>query len=203
MSTRSSAAIAARDHYDSTRADSPLVEADGSIVVDTTGLSIDEVLDRIEQLLERRMTKISTRARRATPCSDRAAYQTVRFIVTVVLPHLVPHDRRGPRARAGRRAVHPGAHASQHPRHADRVGRHTRRMRFMGKDKYWKNKPFGRLLSALGGFPVTRGTADREALRRCIAVLEARRAAGAVPRGRAQERPDRAAAVRRCRPTSP
>ena len=45
-------------------------------------------------------------------------------------------------------------------------------MRFMGADKYWKNKAFGRLLTALGGFPVTRGTADREALKRCIAVLE-------------------------------
>jgi 1-acyl-sn-glycerol-3-phosphate acyltransferase len=42
----------------------------------------------------------------------------------------------------------------------------------MGADKYWKNKAFGRLLTALGGFPVTRGTADREALKRCIAVLE-------------------------------
>ena len=47
------AAIERRDHHDSSRTDSPLVEADGSIVVDTTGLSIDEVLARIEQLLER------------------------------------------------------------------------------------------------------------------------------------------------------
>ncbi|MEN9506930.1 MAG: hypothetical protein RI958_2856 [Actinomycetota bacterium] len=47
-----------------------------------------------------------------------------------------------------------------------------RRMRFMGADKYWVSKPFGRLLSALGGFPVTRGSADREALKRCITVLE-------------------------------
>jgi 1-acyl-sn-glycerol-3-phosphate acyltransferase len=31
----------------------------------------------------------------------------------------------------------------------------------------------GWTLSALGGFPVSRGTADREALRRCILVLEA------------------------------
>lgn len=46
-----------------------------------------------------------------------------------------------------------------------------RRMRFMGADKWWKNKWFGRLLTALGGFPVTRGTADREALKRCIDVL--------------------------------
>jgi 1-acyl-sn-glycerol-3-phosphate acyltransferase len=47
-----------------------------------------------------------------------------------------------------------------------------RRMRFMGADKYWKNDKFGRLLSALGGFPVTRGSADREALKRCIDVLQ-------------------------------
>jgi len=46
------AAIAARDHYDSSRADSPLREADGSIVVDTTGLGIEEVLDRITSLLD-------------------------------------------------------------------------------------------------------------------------------------------------------
>jgi CMP/dCMP kinase len=47
------AAIERRDHHDTSRSDGPLVEADGSIVVDTTGLGIDEVLERIEQLLER------------------------------------------------------------------------------------------------------------------------------------------------------
>lgn len=47
-------AIAARDNYDSTRADSPLAQADGSIVVDTTGLSIDQVLAEIEGLLKSR-----------------------------------------------------------------------------------------------------------------------------------------------------
>jgi 1-acyl-sn-glycerol-3-phosphate acyltransferase len=46
-----------------------------------------------------------------------------------------------------------------------------RRLRYMGKDTLWRNGAFGWLLSALGGFPVTRGTADREALRRCIEVL--------------------------------
>ena len=47
----------------------------------------------------------------------------------------------------------------------------SRRLRYMGKDSLWRNRAFGWLLSALGGFPVTRGTADREALRRCIEVL--------------------------------
>ncbi len=49
----------------------------------------------------------------------------------------------------------------------------SRRLRYMGKDSLWKKRPIGWTLSALGGFPVTRGTADREALRRCVAVLEA------------------------------
>ena len=48
-----------------------------------------------------------------------------------------------------------------------------RRLRFMGKDTMWKHRPFGWMLSAFGAFPVTRGTADREALRRAIEVLEA------------------------------
>lgn len=46
-------AIATRDRYDSTRHDSPLREADGSIIVDTTGLGVDEVLDMIERLMPR------------------------------------------------------------------------------------------------------------------------------------------------------
>lgn len=47
-----------------------------------------------------------------------------------------------------------------------------RRMRFMGADKWWSNKWFGKLLTMLGGFPVTRGTADREALKRSMALLD-------------------------------
>ena len=45
-------ALAARDHYDSTRDDSPLTEAAGSTLVDTTGRSIEEVLQHIVRLLE-------------------------------------------------------------------------------------------------------------------------------------------------------
>lgn len=47
-----------------------------------------------------------------------------------------------------------------------------RRLRYMGKDTLWKKQPFRWLLSALGGFPVTRGSADREALHRCVQVLQ-------------------------------
>jgi len=39
--------VARRDHADSSRAASPLVVADGAIVVDTTGVGIDDVVARI------------------------------------------------------------------------------------------------------------------------------------------------------------
>jgi len=39
-----------RDHADSSRAASPLVVADGAVVVDTTGIGIDEVVGRIASM---------------------------------------------------------------------------------------------------------------------------------------------------------
>jgi 1-acyl-sn-glycerol-3-phosphate acyltransferase len=118
------------------------------------------------------MTKISTQLVGNTR-ADRAAYQIVRFIVTTFCRvwcrmsvegrEHVPAEGLFILAPTHRSILDtPIASAATH-----------RRMRFMGADKYWKNKAFGRLLTALGGFPVSRGTADREALRRCIAVLEA------------------------------
>jgi len=47
-----------------------------------------------------------------------------------------------------------------------------RRMRFMGKDSIWKYKPIGKIMTGLGAFPVTRGSADLEALKRCIAIVQ-------------------------------
>ena len=48
----------------------------------------------------------------------------------------------------------------------------TRRIRFMGKQEVWKYRRLGWLFSSLGAFPVSRGSADREALSRCVSVLE-------------------------------
>ena len=64
-----------------------------------------------------------------------------------------------------------------------------RRMRFMGKDSLWKVKQLGWIFSALGGFPVSRGTADREALKRCIAVLQGGEPLVLFPEGTRQSGP--------------
>ena len=65
----------------------------------------------------------------------------------------------------------------------------SRRMRFMGKDTIWKIKPIGWIISSLGAFPVTRGSADREALKRCITVLEAGEPLVLFPEGTRQSGP--------------
>jgi 1-acyl-sn-glycerol-3-phosphate acyltransferase len=65
----------------------------------------------------------------------------------------------------------------------------SRRVRFMGKDSLWKDKYIGAFLSLLGGFPVTRGAADLEALKRCVAVLDAGEPLVMFPEGTRQHGP--------------
>ncbi|MEX0848126.1 MAG: lysophospholipid acyltransferase family protein [Ilumatobacteraceae bacterium] len=103
---------------------------------------------------------------------DRAAYQ---FVRTVVVTFCRTWCRMSIEGRQHVPAEGPFLLAPVHRSILDTPissGVTRRRMRFMGADKYWDNRAFGRLLSSLGGFPVTRGSADREALKRCIAVLE-------------------------------
>lgn len=118
------------------------------------------------------MTKISTKLT-GNKVLDRVAYKIVRFIVTAFCRTWCRMTVEG------RENVPVEGLFLLAPTHRSILdtpissGVTRRRMRFMGADKYWKNKAFGRLLTALGGFPVSRGTADRQALKRCIAVLEA------------------------------
>lgn len=65
-----------------------------------------------------------------------------------------------------------------------------RRLRYMGKDSLWQSsRAAGWLLSALGAFPVSRGTADREALQRCLEVLEGGEALVLFPEGERKSGP--------------
>lgn len=48
-----------------------------------------------------------------------------------------------------------------------------RRMRYMGKDSLWRSRALGWFITALGAFPVRRGSADREALRTTLEVIRA------------------------------
>ncbi len=64
-----------------------------------------------------------------------------------------------------------------------------RRIRFMGKDSLWKYRWAGTFFSSLGGFPVQRGTPDREALRRCEEALRGGEPVVLFPEGTRQSGP--------------
>ena len=65
-----------------------------------------------------------------------------------------------------------------------------RRLRYLGKDTLWKGHGFwGRVFTALGGIPIARGSADRDALRTCIEVLEAGEPLVIFPEGTRQHGP--------------
>jgi 1-acyl-sn-glycerol-3-phosphate acyltransferase len=64
-----------------------------------------------------------------------------------------------------------------------------RRVRFMAKASMWKIGWFGRFISMCGAFPVHRGTADREAFKRAIAVLEAGEPLVLFPEGERKDGP--------------
>lgn len=134
------------------------------------------------------MTRIETKLVGST-WIDRAAYAFVRTLVTVFC-------RTWCRMRIeGREHVPATGAFLLAPVHRSILdtpiasGITRRRMRFMGADKYWKKAWFGRVLTALGAFPVTRGSADREALKRCITVLRAGEPLVLFPEGERKEGP--------------
>ena len=61
-----------------------------------------------------------------------------------------------------------------------------RQVHFMAKSELWKFKPLGWLVDGLGAFPVRRGEADREAIRRALGLLDQRAAVGIFPEGTRQ-----------------
>ena len=66
-----------------------------------------------------------------------------------------------------------------------------RRLRYLAKDSLWKGGGFwAKVFTALGGIPVARGTADREALRTCVEVIEAGEPLVIFPEGTRQLGPE-------------
>ncbi len=184
-------ALARRDRLDSTRTASPLAVADDAWVLDTTGRTIDDIVDEIVS----RVPVIDEPAPPPPSASPpegssgppggapdpavtgpptgaaRALYGAVRVLVNGI-------------CRAYWRATYEGLDhipatgafilAPVHRSFIDFglvAAVSKRRIRYMGKDSLWKVSWFGSFISALGAFPVRRGAADREALRRCLEII--------------------------------
>jgi cytidylate kinase len=184
--------LARRDRLDSTRATSPLVAAPDALLIDSTGRTVEDIVEQIVAA-----ANPSPRAAPAAPPppssspspppSDRPdpdfdstpkpmiLYRTCWYILWVLmrLYWRVTYE--------GREHVptdEPFILAPAHRSFLDFAlvsGLTRRRLCYMAKDSIWKYPFFNRFLYALGAFPVHREGTDREALRRCMAVLQQRR----------------------------
>lgn len=65
----------------------------------------------------------------------------------------------------------------------------ARRMRYLGKDTMWKYEHLGKMFTAMGAIPVSRGAIDREALKRCIEVLNSGQPLVLFPEGERKDGP--------------
>lgn len=65
-----------------------------------------------------------------------------------------------------------------------------RRLRYMGKESLWKTRASGWFFTGLGGFPVQRGAADREALRVALEVVARGEPLAMFPEGTRQQGPE-------------
>jgi len=200
--------IATRDAYDSGRALAPLRKADDAVEIDTTGLTIAQVIDLV-----------CARASAARPSSGRPLPNVTEDSASQMSAALPPkwllsRMVRSPldtllyrfaycfipslwrplfRMRISGREHFPlsGAVvlACNHRSNLDPffLGVSVpRQVHFMAKAELWKVRPLGRVIDRLGSFPITRGEADRQAVRRALEVLGAGAVLGIFPEGHRQ-----------------
>jgi cytidylate kinase len=207
--------IAARDAYDSGRELAPLRRADDAMEIDTTGMSIAEV---IEAVCARAAAARPLATPATTPTSPSGARPPQR-------PEMSPGSadvRKWTLSRMVRSPLDtllyrfaysfiptlwrllfrmeisgqehfplsgPVVLASNHRSNLDPffLGVSApRQIHFMAKAELWKVSILGYLIDRLGAFPINRGEADRQAVRRALEVLVAGAVLGIFPEGHRQ-----------------
>jgi cytidylate kinase len=208
------AAIVSRDAYDSGRAIAPLRKAEDAVEIDTTGMTIPEVVAAVTALIE---------ADRAKPAPEGA--MSPRRASGRVAPSRATggaEDGKWPICRMVRSPLDTGLYrfaysflpplwrltfrmkisgtenipltgavllVSNHRSNLDPffIGvSFPRQVHFMAKAELWKVKMLGRLIDRLGSFPVSRGEADRTAVKRAYEVLGSGAVVGMFPEGHRQ-----------------
>jgi cytidylate kinase len=191
------ATIEARDAYDSGRDLAPLRKADDAIEIDTTGLTIEQVIAAVCAQAALRCAAPLEPAMRA-PVVKWTLSRMVRSPLDTLL-YRFAYSFLPPLWRAAFRMRITGTEhiptqgpvllACNHRSNLDPffLGVSTpRQIHFMAKAELWKVKALGRVITAFGAFPVYRGQADRAAVRRGLEILEEGAVLGMFPEGHRQ-----------------
>ena len=204
--------IGARDAYDSGRDIAPLYKAGDAVEIDTTGMTIPEVIQAVCSLVEAKRLHLAAPAEAApqaaaAPSGPAAVpakakkYLLSRMIggpldsllYRFAFSFIPPVWRRLFRMKIKGVEHIPASGAvllvSNHRSNLDPffVGvSFPRQIHFMAKAELWKFKPLGKLIDILGTFPVNRGEADRTAVKRALDTLAAGAVVGMFPEGHRQ-----------------
>ncbi|MCL5734765.1 MAG: (d)CMP kinase [Actinobacteria bacterium] len=194
------AEITRRDAYDSGRELAPLCRAEDAIEIDTTSLTIQEVIDAVCAEALRRAPQVArddhapesviSLKRRRWPLSRMARSPLDTLLYRVAYSFIPPVWKFLFRMKIyGAENIPPAGAvvlASNHRSNLDPFFLGVacpRQIHFMAKAELWKVATLGRIITAMGAFPIARGAADREAVRRAIAVLDQGAMLGLFPEG--------------------
>ncbi len=182
--------IEARDAYDTGREESPLKVPVGAFVLDNTGLSVEEQVERVAARVDLCQQEAQDRA--AGPRFDRSR----------LIYHLSRTSLQGlSKLLFGLKIIRkyrPERHenyifASNHVSNVDPplIGNTVpRETHFIAKRELFQNPVFGRLIRYYNAIPIKRGGFDQAALDRGVEILSAGKAMMIFPEGTRQRNPD-------------
>jgi cytidylate kinase len=178
--------ISVRDELDSGRRVAPLRKADDAVEVDTTGMSITEVIETVCELYRRSQRKGLPRwplSRIQKGPMDtllyRMTYSVLRPLWRSVYRMRVVGVENFP-------LTGPVVIACNHKAMTDPflLGINlARQVHYMAKVELWKFKPLGWAMEQFGTFPISRGEADRTSIKRGLEILERGEVLGLFPEG--------------------
>jgi cytidylate kinase len=151
-----------RDRQDTTRPLAPLVKAADAIEIDTSDLSIEQVVERVLAAIESRLA----------PAPHRRFYASMKLLAVAVMRALFRLEASGTEHVPTRGPV---LLVSNHSSVLDPPlvgGACPRQLTFLAKAELFGVPGFGRLIHALNARPVKREGADAAALRAALRVLE-------------------------------
>jgi len=178
--------ITTRDTLDSGRQVAPLRKADDAVEIDTTEMTIPEVIDTVcalaRSVQEKNLPKWPLSHLQKGPLDTlvyRMAYFTLgptwRFFYRIRVVGMEHFPLTGPVVIAcnHRAMTDPFFLGSNTPR----------QVHYMAKAELWKFKPLGWAVEKFGSFPVSRGEADRSSIKRGVEILHQGEALGLFPEG--------------------
>lgn len=183
--------ITARDAYDSGRQIAPLRKADDATQIDTTGMTIEQVIAAVCGLADAARPVTQWRVSRLIRSPlDTWLYRTAYGLIRPAVLGLFRMRVRGVENLPASGAV---VVACNHRSNLDPFflgSACSRQIHFMAKSELWRFRPLGCLVDRLGTFPVNRGEADRRAVKQAIDILGEGAVLGLFPEGRRQRERD-------------